>query len=96
MGSAPRTSSAECCFKNRVLTQIIGHKNKNSSRILGNRCFMARLLRATSKMAMLLATWIEGQTLVGWSVWRIATTRRAAQLFSDTGRRSVKPFGSKK
>ena len=65
MGSAPRTSSAECCFKNRVETQMRTVSTVSGSSLPGLRkpsVWTAAISAAREPM-----TCSEGNTLVGVS-----------------------------
>ena len=65
MGSAPRTSSAECCFKHRVETQMRTVSTVSGSSLPGLRkpsVWAAAISAAREPM-----TCSEGNTLVGVS-----------------------------
>lgn len=65
MGSAPRTSSAECCFKNRVDAQI---RTVSAVRIVSLPGLRSRSVwAAAASAAMAPMTCSEGNTLVGVS-----------------------------
>ena len=65
IGSAPRTSSAECCFKNRVDAQIRTVSTVSAASLPGLR--KPSVWAAAVRAAMAPMTCSEGKTLVGVS-----------------------------
>lgn len=59
MGSAPRTSSAECCFKNRVETQM---RTVSGSSLPGLRSLSVWAAAASAARAPITCS--DGNTLV--------------------------------
>ena len=62
MGSAPRTSSAECCFRNNVETQIRTVSNVSGSSLPGLQSPFVWAAAASAASAPMTCS--EGNTLV--------------------------------
>ena len=89
-----RTSMTECCFKKTVDRQMSAASTPQPPTTSERRC-QIRLRRTARKMATVVETWMDGQTLVEVSTAQTICIRLAAMLSpAIVSGRSCTPLGN--